>query len=110
MGKHSHPSRFLTKNAAFTITIHDRTHQIRVHLAHSGHPVVGDKIYGPSEECYLDFMETGWSSTLEKQLWHPRHALHSSILGVNFLGTSYRWECMLPPDLQNLLTGQLGKL
>ena len=38
-----------------------RMHQIRVHLAHAGHPVVGDKIYGPDERCYLDFIETGWS-------------------------------------------------
>ena len=30
-----------------------RLHQIRVHLAHAGHPVVGDKIYGPDQNCYL---------------------------------------------------------
>ena len=33
----------------------------RVHLAHTGHPVVGDKIYGPDEGCYLEFIETGWT-------------------------------------------------
>jgi len=38
-----------------------RMHQIRVHLAESGHAVVGDKIYGPDETCYLEFIETGWS-------------------------------------------------
>ena len=36
-----------------------RMHQIRVHLAHAGHPVVGDKIYGPSEEHYLDVHRDG---------------------------------------------------
>ena len=41
-----------------------RMHQIRVHLAHIGHPVVGDKIYGPNEENYLTFIETGWTPAL----------------------------------------------
>jgi 23S rRNA pseudouridine1911/1915/1917 synthase len=80
-----------------------RTHQIRVHLAHSGHPVVGDKIYGPSEECYLEFIETGWSPALEEKLWLRRHALHASLLRLNFLGESHCWTSELPKDLQSFL-------
>lgn len=80
-----------------------RTHQIRVHLAHSGHPVVGDKIYGPSEECYLEFIETGLSPSMEKLLQHPRHALHSCVLELDYLGERLRWESPLPPDLECLL-------
>lgn len=80
-----------------------RTHQIRVHLAHSGHPVVGDKIYGPSEECYLEFIETGWSPSLEKRLWLSRHALHSCSLELNHDGLRHRWESPLPRDLEDLL-------
>lgn len=80
-----------------------RTHQIRVHLAHSGHPVVGDKIYGPSEECYLEFIETGWSRSLEECLFHPRHALHSCVLELDYLGQRLRWESPLPPDLEGIL-------
>lgn len=80
-----------------------RTHQIRVHLAHSGHPVVGDKIYGPSEECYLEFIETGWSGRLERLLWLPRHALHSCVLEVTHGGVHHRWESALPPDLEKFL-------
>src|SRR5467141_831746 len=53
-----------------------RTHQIRVHLASIGHPVVGDKIYGPNEKLYLEFIQTGWTSRLERELLLPRHALH----------------------------------
>lgn len=80
-----------------------RTHQIRVHLAHSGHPVVGDKIYGPSEECYLEFIETGWSPRLEERLGLPRHALHSCSLELTHAGERHRWESPLPPDLEELL-------
>ena len=80
-----------------------RTHQIRVHLAFSGFPVVGDKIYGPSEECYLEFIETGWTPTLEERLWLPRHALHSSLLALNLNGEDHLWRSELPEDLRNFL-------
>jgi 23S rRNA pseudouridine1911/1915/1917 synthase len=73
-----------------------RTHQIRVHLTSVGHPIVGDKIYGPDEQLYLRFIETGWTHELEHRLLLPRHALHSARLGVE--GTR-EWTSALPPDL-----------
>ena len=80
-----------------------KTHQIRIHLAHSGYPVVGDKIYGPSEECYLKFIETGWTEELEMQLCLPRHALHSCSLELDYLGQSHRWTSPLAKDLAEWL-------
>ena len=73
-----------------------RTHQIRVHLASIGHPIVGDKIYGPDEQLYLRFIETGWTTKLERQLLLPRHALHAARLAIK---DEYDWTSALPVDL-----------
>ena len=61
-----------------------RTHQIRVHLAAAGYPLVGDKIYGGREQAYLDFIESGWTPLLQAELLLPRHALHAC--GLAFAG------------------------
>ena len=74
-----------------------RMHQIRVHLAHASHPVVGDKIYGPDERNYLEFIETGWTARLAQALLLPRHALHSTVLRIEDEGL--QWDSPLPPDL-----------
>jgi 23S rRNA pseudouridine1911/1915/1917 synthase len=73
-----------------------RTHQIRVHLASLGHPVVGDKIYGPDEQLYLEFIETGWTPNLERQLLLPRHALHSAKLEIE---NGQQWNSSPPAEM-----------
>lgn len=79
-----------------------RTHQIRVHLASLGHPIVGDKIYGPDEKLYLQFIETGWTPDLAKKLLLPRHALHSARLEIQ---GGEKWSSPLPPDLASFING-----
>lgn len=60
-----------------------RQHQIRVHLAHAGHPVVGDKLYGVSEQAFLDVMENGRPvAELEAQVGLSRHALHAERIAL----------------------------
>jgi 23S rRNA pseudouridine1911/1915/1917 synthase len=73
-----------------------RTHQIRVHLASLGYPVVGDKIYGPAENLYLRFIETGWTNELARKLFLERHALHASRLRID---QRRDWSSPLPKDL-----------
>jgi 23S rRNA pseudouridine1911/1915/1917 synthase len=87
------------------IPITGRMHQIRVHLAHSGHPIVGDKIYGEDEQCYLEFIETGWTPSLQRQLLLPRHALHASTLLLTESG--FHWKSPLAEDIRNFITDTL---
>jgi 23S rRNA pseudouridine1911/1915/1917 synthase len=86
-----------------------RLHQIRVHLAHAGFPVVGDKIYGPDEGCYLRFIETGWTPELERTLLLDRHALHAARLvfpcASGASGISRAVEAPLPADLEWFVGG-----
>jgi 23S rRNA pseudouridine1911/1915/1917 synthase len=55
-----------------------RQHQIRVHLDHIGHPIVGDKLY-PDERVFADYQDNGWEAVAER-LPLPRHALHAAEL------------------------------
>lgn len=60
-----------------------RQHQIRVHLALAGTPVLGDKLYGLDEQAFLDVIEGGRPITeLEAELGLSRHALHASRLDL----------------------------
>jgi 23S rRNA pseudouridine1911/1915/1917 synthase len=84
-----------------------RTHQLRVHLAHLGHAIVGDKIYGPNEKLYLRFIETGWTDDLAKKLLLPRQALHSARLR---LAGEFDWQSPLPGDLVEWSNGRAATL
>jgi 23S rRNA pseudouridine1911/1915/1917 synthase len=75
-----------------------RLHQIRVHMSAIGHPLIGDKIYGPDESCYLEFIEDGWTQRIASILHMRRHALHAYFLQFGWGSRTYRITGMWPDD------------
>ena len=65
-----------------------RTHQIRLHLSHIGHPIVGDFMYGTEIEALPE-----------------RFALHSAFIALNhpITGMRIEYESPLPPELKHLI-------
>jgi len=76
-----------------------RTHQIRVHLAHVGHPVVADAVYGVGWERGMGGPGRGWALELARRT--PRLFLHASELAFDHpvRGERLRFRAELPPDL-----------
>lgn len=82
-----------------------RAHQLRVHLAWLGHPIVGDKIYGPDERLYLEFIEKGVTDEMLGKLLMARHALHASAVTFRHPTTQQPVTCRaeLPADMAQFI-------
>ncbi len=80
-----------------------RTHQIRVHLLHVGHPVAGDSVYGAGWDRGMDGKGRRWAREFLALL--PRQFLHAS--GLSFShpvdGRQLTFESAVPPDLAGAL-------
>lgn len=82
-----------------------RMHQIRVHLAHSNFPILGDKLYSGDGSEYLEWMDGGWNDELLRKLLLPRQALHAACLEISWQDREIRWESALPADLTAFVCG-----
>ena len=74
-----------------------RTHQVRVHMASIGHPLLGDPFYGGSGKTHRKLLA---------ELHFQRQALHAAQLGFVHPVTMHRlvFESLIPPDMQELFT------
>ena len=73
-----------------------RKHQLRLHLAHLGHPIVGDKLYGGDPDLYLALVEHRLTAGQRARLILPHHALHAGRLEFAWRGQNYRFTA--PPE------------
>ena len=73
-----------------------RKHQIRIHLEHIGHPIVGDKLYGGDPSCYLDFVYDRLSQAQREHLLLPYQALHA--FRLTFTWKRQEWSFHAPPE------------
>lgn len=73
-----------------------RTHQVRVHMAHIGHPLLGDPVYGRQQKSFKSILET---------ICFDRQALHARTLGFihPVIGNALSFESPVPADMQELL-------
>lgn len=82
-----------------------RTNQIRVHLAHAGHPVVGDKTYALSGEVRDELLRRGLTDRVRSALVLDRHALHCERLRLRHPATGRPLEITapVPADMSALI-------
>ncbi|GIX16389.1 MAG: pseudouridine synthase [Rhodothalassiaceae bacterium] len=81
-----------------------RTHQVRVHMAHLGHPLIGDPLYGGRRRA------KGGGPGARAIAAFPRQALHARVLGFThpLTGRDLRFESRLPADLEALAAALAG--
>jgi RluA family pseudouridine synthase len=84
-----------------------RTNQIRVHLEHAGHPLVGDKLYGRTDDEFLAFARNARAGHYGRLPWleTARHLLHASRLVIHhpISGELIAFDAPLPEDMKSFI-------
>lgn len=104
---------FVVNDGAFTLTriipTTGRKHQIRIHMAYAGYPIVGDKIYGVVPNAYLDFVRGSLSAEQQRGLILSNQALHAEEVSWSVLGQKQSFRATPSMEFQSfagLLSGE----
>lgn len=83
-----------------------RTHQIRVHMKHIGHPIVCDPLYGDGKPVFISAIKKNYKLSKQEEAERPilsRLALHAAKLSFALNGQPYTLEAPLSKDLRAVL-------
>ncbi|MEP6664665.1 MAG: RNA pseudouridine synthase, partial [Verrucomicrobiota bacterium] len=69
-----------------------RKHQIRIHLAHIGHAIVGDKLYGGDEDLYLALVQERLTEEQRRKLILTNQALHAGEISLPWRGRDLKFS------------------
>jgi 23S rRNA pseudouridine1911/1915/1917 synthase len=83
-----------------------RKHQLRIHLAAVGHPIVGDKMYGADADAYLAFVKQRLTDAQREQLILVNHALHAERLSWTWRGEERSFSAPPEAEFQTFLNGE----
>ena len=81
-----------------------RKHQIRIHLAHIGYPIVGDKLYGGDEDLYLALVEDRLTEEQNRRLILRYHALHAREVRFTWHGHETIFRAQPEPSFSEFLS------
>jgi 23S rRNA pseudouridine1911/1915/1917 synthase len=100
--------RFASSTVVRCRPVTGRTNQIRVHLEHAGHPLVGDKLYGRTDDEFLAFARNVRAGDYAPLPWleTPRHLLHASRLVIHhpISGELLAFDAPLPEDIRSFIS------
>jgi 23S rRNA pseudouridine1911/1915/1917 synthase len=82
-----------------------RKHQIRIHLAHIGHPIVGDKLYGPDERIYLRLVQGALTGADRRAMLLDAHGLHAATLAFTWRDRRWTFEAPLREPMRRFVFG-----
>jgi 23S rRNA pseudouridine1911/1915/1917 synthase len=80
-----------------------RKHQIRIHLAHIGYPIVGDKLYGGDEDLYLALAENRLTAEQQSRLLLRNQALHARAVRFVWKGSVVEYACEPEREFQEFV-------
>ncbi len=91
---------------AFPLT--GRQHQIRVHAATHGYPLLGDKLYNGDSSVFIRFKDNDATDEDHEKMQIPRQALHAAALKILYKEKPTHFIAPLPKDLTNWISSHLG--